>query len=359
MIRINIGKVRNANISLHTISSKLNQLESQLLSLNNAVDSRIKARKGIGSSMSLSNRKIQELKTHVKALKSFINLATQQYESAEKNVEKRALSMLKIESEGAQVLEFCQNTSKEKIPDKVKSTNAVRWEKGLADFLTHNEINLIRDMLVELPLSGLPAYYHLPKFIVDGKYLKVLNSETYHGGHGLARRYTIENIKNNRYPHATKLYKISKWVKGINIVSKVAPWVSGGAEAYKELTTDKKISTERKVSNAVIAGGASVGVGVAGAKIGAAVGTLIAPGVGTVAGAVIGAGVGVFSAYVGDKLLKAEVWGSGKKKKSTLGVVQDVVGDGVEAVGSAVKGAAEWAGGLFKPIPKTGAVAPG
>ncbi|NKE04774.1 bacteriocin class II family protein [Mesobacillus selenatarsenatis] len=359
MIKVNIDRVRDSSASLHTISSKLDQLESQLFSLNYAVDSRIKARKGINSSLWLSNRQIRELETNVKALKSFINVATQKYENAEKNVEKRAQHMLKIAGEKAQSLEVCKIPGNGKTPDKVKSTNAVRWDQGLADFLTHNEINLIRDMLVELPLSGLPAYYHLPRFIVDGKYLKVLNSETYHGGHGLARRYTIENIKNNKYPHATKLYNISKWVKGINVVAKVAPWLSGGAEAYNELTTEKKISVERKVSNAVIAGGASVGVGVAGAKIGAAVGTFIAPGVGTVAGAVIGAGVGVLSAYVGDKLLKAEIWGSGKNKKSTLGVVQDVVGDGVEAVGSAVKGAAEWVGGLFNSKPKTGAVSPG
>jgi hypothetical protein len=359
MIKINIDRVRNSSTSLHRISSKLDQLESQLISLNNSVDPRIKARKGIGASMSLSKRRIRDLETNVKALKSFINMATQKYENAEKYVENRAQHMLKIDGEKAQSLEVCKIPGNGKTPDKVKSTNAVRWDQGLADFLTHNEINLIRDMLVELPLSGLPAYYHLPRFVVDGRYLKVLNSETYHGGHGLARRYTIENIKNNKYPHASRLYKISKWVKGINIVSKVAPWVSGGAEAYKELTTEKKISVERKVSNAVIAGGASVGVGIAGAKIGAAVGTFIAPGVGTVAGAVIGAGVGVISAYVGDKLLKAEFWGSGKNKKSTLSVVQDTVGDGVEAVGSAVKGAAEWVGGLFNSKPKTGAVSPG
>ncbi|MEW8972519.1 MAG: hypothetical protein AB2411_17965, partial [Mesobacillus sp.] len=357
--KVNIDRVRDSSASLHTISSKLDQLESQLFSLNYAVDSRIKARKGINSSIWLSNRQIRELETNVKALKSFINVATQKYENAEKYVEKRAQHMLKIAGEKAHSLEFSKIPGNGTTPDKVKSANAVRWDQRLADFLTHNEINLVRDLLVELPLAGLPPYYRLPSFVVDGKYLKVLNSEHYQGGHGLARRYTIENIKNNKYPHATKLYNISKLVKGLNVVSKVAPWLSGGAEAYKELTTEKKISVERKVSNAVVAGGASVGVGIAGAKIGAAVGTFIAPGVGTAAGAVTGAAIGVISAYLGDKLLKVEYWGSGKNKKSTLGVVQDVVGDGVEAVGSAVKGAAEWVGGLFNSKPKTGAVSPG
>ncbi|ALC89272.1 hypothetical protein AM500_05335 [Bacillus sp. FJAT-18017] len=352
MIRINIGNVKNDIASVQSISSKLNQIESQLVSIKSGLDPRIQARHGIGSSLSSTVSKMRDLETQVKALSSFLEMATQKYEHVEKTIEKRALSLLPNLA-----IEETQDTAGNAVPGQAvkNSQMTARWDLGLADFLTHNEINLIRDLLVELPLVGLPAYYHLPRFVVDGKYLKVFNSETYHGGQGLARRYTIENIKNNKYPHATRLYRVSKWVKGVNFVSRVAPWVSGAAEGYKELTTDKNISTERKVSNAVIAGGASVGVGIAGAKIGAAVGTMIAPGVGTVAGAVIGAGVGVLSAYVGDKLLKAEVWGSGKNKKSTLGVVQDVVGDGVEAVGGAVKGAAQWVGSLFGSKPNTGA----
>ncbi|MBS8265699.1 hypothetical protein DYI25_14830 [Mesobacillus boroniphilus] len=53
-INIFIDKVRNASTTIKTISSKLNQLEYQLFSLNYAVDSRIKARKGIGSSILLA-----------------------------------------------------------------------------------------------------------------------------------------------------------------------------------------------------------------------------------------------------------------------------------------------------------------
>ncbi|WP_043931078.1 bacteriocin class II family protein [Bacillus sp. EB01] len=355
MIRINIGNVKSDIARVQSISSKLNQIESQLVSIKSGLDPRIQARLGIGASLSSTVNNVRDLETQIKALTSFLEMAAQKYERAEKHIANRALTVMRIGSEGAPgksgstVLEKATNSGGE------KSQLTARWDLGLAEFLTHNEINLIRDLLVELPLVGLPAYYHLPRFVVDGKYLKVFNSETYHGGQGLARRYTIENIKNNKYPHATRLYRVSKWVKGVNFVSRVAPWVSGAAESYKELTTDKNISTERKVSNAVIAGGASVGVGIAGAKIGAAVGTMIAPGVGTVAGAVIGAGVGVLSAYVGDKLLKAEVWGSGNNKKSTLSVVQDVVGDGVEAVGGAVKGAAQWVGSLFGSKPNTGA----
>ena len=89
MIKVNIDRVRDSSASLHTISSKLDQLESQLFSLNYAVDSRIKARKGINSSLWLSNRQIRELETNVKALKSFINIATQKYENADLNNDKK------------------------------------------------------------------------------------------------------------------------------------------------------------------------------------------------------------------------------------------------------------------------------
>lgn len=331
VISINVNTVNSLNVNVGNNVARVSEVNQRLSSLTYSVDSRVRARRNIGSRINGAYNSLQSVERNLKNLENFIQQSMNRYTAAERNINAKSVEM--------QTNSLAANLA---------------WDKRISDFFSNSEISSIRDLFLEVPKNFLPIYYKIPSFRIDGRYVKVLNSDFYRGGQGLARRYTLENLKAGRYPKALKMYRLNQAVKGINVASKVAPWLSAGAEAYNELTTTEKISTERKISNAAISAGAAVGIGYGagqvGMIIGGALGSVI-PGPGTIIGAAVGAAVGVGIAYGVDKLIKGKFWGSGDNKKSTLDVVQDVVGDGVEigtkAVGDAARGAAKWVGGLF------------
>ncbi|MDQ0885069.1 hypothetical protein QFZ81_000157 [Paenibacillus sp. V4I9] len=314
---------------------KISNINGGLTSLGTRIDSGVSARRNIGSRINKALISVHELESRLKELQVFMKQSINCYAVAEQNLAKKALSISNIAK-----------------PSDIKSQNANAangntWFKEVNDFLTNDEVGLYKDVLEKSALFGFSKYFHLPSFKIDGRYVKVINSPYYKGGEGLARRYTLDNIKANRYPNATKLFNVSEKLKKVEKFGKGISYVSMAAVAIEELTDDKA-PIERKISNAAVAVGEVLVAAKAGAMIGGAIGSVI-PGAGTAVGAVAGAAIAVGATYIVDKLLKWEVWnGKNGEKKSTLDVTKDVVGD-------VVTGASRWIGGLFNRKPVTGA----
>ncbi|WP_156351162.1 hypothetical protein [Neobacillus vireti] len=348
MIKLNVNEVMHVNTNIGRNIVKLSASKNSLSSLSQTIDAQVLARRNIGARINTVYKSLTEVEMDLRSLVQFINESMDRYSSADNHLSARALTLLSSFNKNAQNVEM-KGTQKSS-PTK----NSERWDRKVAGILANSEIGAARDLLIELPKGALPVYYKIPGFRIDGKYMKILNSENYKGGEGLARRYTLDNLTAGKYPNALKLYNLNRAVSKLALVSKSLPWMTGAAAAYQELTMPKSISTERKISNAVITGGTTVGLAIgaaeAGAVIGGAVGSVIPVG-GTIVGAVVGAAVGVGIAYGVDKLLNWNFIGTGKDKKSVMSLVKDFSGDQVEkaakSVGDCVRGASKWIGGLF------------
>ncbi|WML41339.1 hypothetical protein RCG19_06705 [Neobacillus sp. OS1-2] len=355
-IKINVSTIKGYQSNLERDKSSISDVKQSVSSLRNQISSKILSRRSIGQKLNTIVQDIQDAESQLNKLKSFMEESINQYISAERKVDGKAAALLGID----RVIMDSQKGGAAARQKHVSKSDSQweQWRNGIIEALTNDEGGLASELLLGgFSASLVSKYYKMPKFFKDGRYLKVLNSEFYKGGEGLARRYTIENVKNGRYPNVSKLVNIDKGLKIAGKVGVAGALITGAAQVYKELTTDTSVSTKRKVINAGVKGAEVAAVAVVGAKFGAAIGTVIAPGVGTAVGAVVGAGVAAISSYVIDKGLNLNIWGSGKNKKSTLDVIGDGVEIGVDAVGNAAKGASRWFGNLFKdkPKPVTGA----
>ncbi|EKN66660.1 hypothetical protein BABA_14422 [Neobacillus bataviensis LMG 21833] len=356
-IKINLSTIKSYQSNLERDKSRVSDVKQSVSSIRNQISSKILSRRSIGQKLNTIAQDIHNAESQLNKLKAFMEESINQYTSAERKVDGRAAALLGINSINIEKQMAGAAAAGQKHASKDDS-QWKKWRNRIVEALTNDEGGLASELLLGgFSASLVSKYYKMPKFLKDGRYLKVLNSEFYKGGEGLARRYTIENVKNGRYPNVSKLVNIDNGLKIAGKVGAAGALITGAAQVYKELTTNDNVSTKRKVINAGVKGAEVAAVAVVGAKLGAAVGTIIAPGVGTAVGAVVGAGVAAVGSYFMDKGVNLKIWGSGKQKKSTLDVIGDGVEIGVDAVGNAAKGASRWFGNLFKdkPKPVTGA----
>lgn len=373
VIRINIDAANSSCQSLRESIRKISDIENRLSSLKNSVDARIKARNNISSKLNTVCSASHTSTMDLHRLDTFINKSTDGYLNTENYLKQQALNIGATESKNTyndkykNPYDHVLNNYNENIEnynpanEESKQSSEKSWLDKVSDLLQNDILGNASDFLTDVAIPSLAFYKGLPNFKIDGNYLKILNSDHYKGGGGLARWYSINNIKSGKYPNAANLYKLSKGIAFVQKTAKVLSWLSYGATAYDELTTTENISITRKVSNAavevgMIAAGAKAGA-VAGAVVGAAIGSIV-PGIGNVVGGIIGAGAGIIISAGINALTELKLWDG--DTKTTKDVIKDAVGDiaeaGVKFVGDCAKGAAKWFDSLFKPKPKTGAI---
>ena len=174
---------------------------------------------------------------------------------------------------------------------------------------------------------------------------------------GLSPRYLSENLRNGKYPNATKALNSMKAQQVLKTLGRVVVVAGGVIVAGKELFFENQDqSVARRVGNAATEVGIYTAAALAGAKVGAiagaAVGSIVpiaGTAVGAVVGAVVGVAVGVVTSLIvdnafnlipiGDQTLRE--WTKEKVGNTTEGIARGIgeAGRNVkEGIGNAVNG---------------------